>query len=177
MLPSLDNNCLTFRPLSWDDLEAFTDLQSNKNVMRYCGDMRPMTTDECRQDLERILTIYEKENPIQFRIWAVCLKGQNELIGTGALISANDKHELGNRIREKYWNQGLGKEINQGLLKLAFEHYQVDEVWAEVDQRNTASIKILDASLKRIKAYFNEEYQTHDFYYALSKADYEKIRY
>ena len=173
MLPTLKTERLYFRPLQESDLAPFTDMQSNANVMRYAGEMKPMSTEECEKDLLRILDIYQKE-PLHFRIWAVCLKKNDEFIGTGALITEDNKHEIGYRMREKFWGNGFGTELNNGILELAFDHYGFDEVWAEADQRNTASVKILDRSLKRIKAFFNEESKTDDFYYELSKLEYEK---
>ena len=166
---------LIAKELSKSNLSAFHDMQSSPNVMKYVG-QKPMSEDESEANLDRLMDHYN--NPESgFLVWGVFDKKSNELIGTAALIIEDDGQtaELGYRLREKFWRQGFGSEISAGLINHAFLSLKLEGIFAEVDQRNVASIHILDQTMKRIKAFWNEESSSDDYYYELNKADYEKI--
>lgn len=137
--------------------------------MLYVG-QAPMNREESLSNLNELFDHYQADDG--FRVWGAFDKETHELTGTTALITEDGKHEIGFRLCERFWGKGLGTEMAQATLKYGFEKLQFDEIWAEVDQRNSGSVKILDKTMKRQKAFFNEESQTDDFYYTLK---HEKI--
>jgi ribosomal-protein-alanine N-acetyltransferase len=155
---------LYVRLLKLSDLPEFTDLQTNPNVARYTMG-KAQTPAECKADLEKVLNHYQANDG--FRVWAVCLKASNELIGTVAIISTGDGNEIGYRFREKFWGNGYGLEATKGLIKYAFEKLNLPHLFAEVDERNPHSIAILDRTMKRVKSFWNEKDQTQDLLFEL----------
>ncbi|UKN01322.1 GNAT family N-acetyltransferase [Paracrocinitomix mangrovi] len=158
---------LIARQLIHSDFPDFYDLQSNPKVMLYTG-QEAMGLGECERDFYSVINRYsEVEN--KFWVWAVCSKESNELLGTAAILINQSGNEIGYRFREKHWGNGYGVEITKGLIDHAFSTLNLSSVYAEVDQRNAPSIKILDATMNKVKAFWNEESQTNDYYYELSK--------
>lgn len=150
-------------------------MQSNPNVMKYVG-QKPMSETESQENLDSLIQHYN-EHESGFLVWGIFDKKSNEFIGTGALIIEGDGKtaELGYRLREKYWRQGFGSEFSAGLINHAFLSLKLEGIFAEVDQRNVSSIHILDRTMKRMKAFWNEESSSDDYYYELNKIDYDKI--
>jgi RimJ/RimL family protein N-acetyltransferase len=168
-----DSERIYIRHFALSDLASFHDMQSNPNVMKFVG-QQPMSESESEANLRKVMD--HASNPTDgFRVWGAFLKETDEMIGTCAIISSTADHEIGYRLREIFWGNGLGFELANAVLKYAFNSLKIELIFAEVDQRNTASIKILDKTMYRIRAFWNESSQTNDYYYELSKANYEKI--
>ena len=159
------------RELTIDDWESFHDLQANPTVMKYTGTLA-QNEEESRKDLEKVISHYKDPND-GFRVWAILTKDGNDLIGTSALISNEKGHELGYRLREQFWGNGYGTEIAKATMKYGFEQLGFDVIWAEVDQLNEGSVHVLDKTMNRLKAYWNERDQTNDFYYELTREQHE----
>ena len=162
------------RELQISDLPSFIDLQSNTKVMRFVG-KNPMSAKECEADLENIIRHYKAQDG--FRVWGFFQLADDQMVGTGAIISDNKGNEIGFRLREKFWGNGYGVEITQNLIKYGFEHLNLDNLFAEVDQKNIHSVKVLDKTISNKKAIWNEVFQSDDYYYDLSKSTYEKNRH
>ena len=62
--------------------------------------------------------------------------------------------DIGYRILRKYWGQGLGTEVADGLIDYLRADRAVKYLTASVDVQNLASIKILERSM----TYLSEEY-------------------
>ena len=168
----MQSDRLYCRKLHSNNLESFFELQSNPKVMQYVGRL-PMTFDECKEDLKHVISHYSDQDS-GFRVWGFFQNTDHELIGIGAIISNEKGNEIGYRIREKYWGKGFGMEITEMIISYAFDQLNLDSIFAEVDQRNLHSIKILDQMLSNKRAFFNTVDQTDDFYYELSRQEYEK---
>lgn len=155
------------------DLDHFIDLQSNPNVMQFVG-APAMSKDECETDLNKVIGLYS-DSKNGFCIWGVYLN--QELVGTCAIIQQDDANEIGYRFREKFWRQGFGSELTEGLIRYAFDDLQLNDLWAEVDVSNTGSVKLLDKYMHRIDKVWNESDNCWDYKYELKKEEYEKIRH
>ncbi|UOB17217.1 GNAT family N-acetyltransferase [Abyssalbus ytuae] len=158
---------LSVRKLEKNDLDLFHKLQSDHHIMRYVGG-KTFSLEENRKDLDKIVKFYSKPSN-NFWVWAITLKENNLLIGTCVLIK-NDKgeNEIGYRLLKEYWGKGIGKEITNGLIKYSFEVLRLKEIIAYVDKKNAASIKIIDATFRFIKEFYNDEDNCIDRYYKLS---------
>ena len=79
--------------------------------------------------------------------WGVALKPDDILIGTVTLFHlelAQGRAEIGYAQAQAYWGNGYLHEALQALLNYAFEEMQLRRLEADVDPRNTASIKTLE---------------------------------
>lgn len=164
---------LEIRKLVLADLDHFIDLQSNPNVMQFVG-APAMSKDECEADLIKVISLYAKSEK-GFCIWGVYLN--EELVGTCAIIQQDNANEIGYRLREKFWKQGFGGELTEGLIKYAFDDLQLNDLWAEADVSNIGSVKLLEKYMNRIDKVWNESDGCWDYKYELKKKEYEKIRY
>jgi len=156
---------LKIRNLRLSDFPAFHEMQSNPNVMRYTA-KRADTEQESQEGLDRCIAHYAKPDN-EYRIWAVERKLDGAFIGTCAIVEGN---EIGYRFLEKYWGQGYASEIINPLIDHGLEVLCLPFLFAEVDVRNIASVKVLERSkLMFIKEFFNEESKTQDRMYRLER--------
>lgn len=160
---------LRVRKLEMRDAQAFHEMESNPNVKRYTsGEIRNFEED--REQLKGLIDKYE-EPANKFWIWAVVLEETNEFIGTVAII-VDEKNggEIGYRFLEKFWGYAYGKEVSPALINYGFEKMDLECMYAYVDVRNVASVKILEEStLEFVKEYWNEEEKCTDRYYKKSQ--------
>jgi [ribosomal protein S5]-alanine N-acetyltransferase len=159
---------LAVRQLQEADFEPFHEMQSNPRVMRYTTG-RPMGEDENRQDLARLRQRYADPND-DFRVWAVIRKADGAFAGTCALIlNEQGEREIGYRFLQRYWGQGYGLEITEGLIDYAFGPAGLKRLVAYVYSDNTPSVAILERSRFRlVKEFFNEAENCLDRLYEVS---------
>jgi RimJ/RimL family protein N-acetyltransferase len=70
-------------------------------------------------------------------------RASGEAIGDGFLIVQSDRSvEVGWGVHPAMWSCGLGTEIGQALLGLAFERLRADKIWCKVMAPNKASGKL-----------------------------------
>lgn len=161
-----------------DDIEPFYEMQSNPNVLRF---VPKSETDRAsiEADFKRFISFYDKPDN-DFWVWAIIRKSDNAYVGTCALIkheSTEDgklkiEDEIGYRFLEKYWGNGYGNEVTPALLKYGFEKMGMTEIMAEVDQLNTASVKILGNHMNFVKAFYNERDKSNDRLYRITKDEF-----
>ena len=169
---------LKVRDLNLKDIEDFHEMESNPKVMRYTG-TSPKTRKENQLDLEQVVACYTQPSN-EFWVWAVERKSDGEFIGTCAIVKSDprqnypDKNEIGFRFLEKFWGQGYGKEIVPALIQYAFEKKGIKELIAEVDERNIASVRILDQFFTHVNTYFNERDQSTDRVYGVWSKSFEQ---
>jgi [ribosomal protein S5]-alanine N-acetyltransferase len=70
-------------------------------------------------------------------------KLSGDVIGEGFIIAHGERgHEIGWGVHPAMWSMGLGTEIGQSLLAIAFEHLRARQVWSKVMEANIASAKL-----------------------------------
>ena len=107
---------LLVRKLLMSDLEPFHEMHANINVMRFVRGTA-MTREENEKELPELIEKYDHENN-DFWIYAITRKSDNAFVGSVALVKDDDgDDELGYRFLEKYWGNGYGFEVCQGLVK------------------------------------------------------------
>ena len=152
-----ETNRLSIRKLTQDDFQAFHEMQNNPKVLEFVVG-RGFTEEENRKQLKGCIEKYSKLDN-DFWVWAVIRKSDNEFVGTCAVIGDKDENsnEIGYRFLEKYWGNGYGSEICNGLINHCIDSMNLKSIFATVDVRNIGSVKILDNSkLPFIKEYMNE---------------------
>lgn len=149
---------LIARKLERKDLNEFDEMQGNSKVMKYTVG-RAKTRDENTNELENIIDEYASSETN--RIIMGIFKTSDEtcsLVGACAVIKRDvECFEVGYRLLEKYWGNGFGLEILEGLLKFCLADLGAKEVIAEVDKENIYSVSILEKSpMKFVKEYYDE---------------------
>lgn len=82
----------------------------------------------------------------QWLNWAVRWRGGGAYLGRlEATIRQAETALIAYEVAPQHWGQGIGREACQWLVQELVEAYGVCEVRAEVDTRNLASIRLLEA--------------------------------
>ena len=135
---------LSVRNLKQSDFDAFHEMQSDDEVMRYTTG-KGLPADENRRQLYDCIAKYSILDN-DFWVWAIVRKSDSNFIGTCAIIPSDGRAEIGYRFLKKYFGNGYGQEICDGLIDYGIEQQGLKELVAFVDSRNIASAKILDRS-------------------------------
>lgn len=140
-LPTIDGPRVRLRQLSESDLDdlhvVFSDLMS----MRYWS--RPAFADiaETREYLAAIDAGRERGDLLQ---WGIEHVAEARIIGTTTLFHIDREQgraEIGYVLASPYWGQGFANEALTRLLQHAREHMGMRRIDADVDPRNSASLR------------------------------------
>ena len=143
-LPVITTPRVLLRWISEDDIDGLYEVFSDPRVMRYWSS-GPLANREAAAELQREIAAGNK-NDTMFK-WGIALRESNTLIGTTTLFNLNldnGRAEIGYAMASAYWGKGYMKEALQGLLSHAFEVMNLRRLEADVDPRNTASIRTLE---------------------------------
>ncbi len=155
-LSIFETDRLFVRKLHRNDIADFHDMQGNPLVMKFIKP--PMSLEESKKELNRFISYYNKEGS-HFNIWAVIEKASDQFVGIcGVYVNEKEEYEIAYRLREKYWGNGMGKEIATELIDYCFKILQYEEIVAYVSEQNTGSNKIA----KQLMSFENEFYSEKD---------------
>ncbi|MCP4890329.1 MAG: GNAT family N-acetyltransferase [Planctomycetaceae bacterium] len=135
---------LLVRDLVDSDFDAFHEMQSDIEVMRYTTG-KALDESENRRQLRDCIARYVRPAN-DFWVWAVVRKSDQQFIGTCAIVPNGPRAEIGYRLLRKFFGNGYGREICNGLIVHGIQHQNLHEIIAYADIANLASVKILDQS-------------------------------
>ncbi len=138
----LKGDIVYLRALEPEDLEFLYKLENNPDIWEISGTLTPYSKQVLRRYLENAhRDIFEVK---QLRL-CIC-KNTDEAIGFVDLFDFDPKHRragVGIIISEKAdRNQGAGSEVLSLLEKYAFSVLDLRQLYANVTEDNTASIKL-----------------------------------
>ncbi len=126
------------------DVPALFEVFGDPDVCRYWS--RPALRD--LSEAQALLTeIVEGFRTRTLSQWGIALRDGNQVIGTCTLTSFSLEHrraEIGFAIGQRYWGQGYAGEALPALLTHAFGNLDLRRLEADVDPRNTRSIRTLE---------------------------------
>lgn len=159
---------LILREILPKDLDSMFELDSNPEVHKYLGNT-PVTD---RQQIVEVIQ-YIRQQYIDHGIgrWAMIDKKTNAFIGwtglkfvTQEINQHKNFYDLGYRLMEQYWGQGLGTESAIASLKYAFDQLNAQEVYAFADCQNEGSNNILSKIGFQLIESFDFENTAHNWY-------------
>jgi RimJ/RimL family protein N-acetyltransferase len=143
-LPVITTKRLVLRWVSENDIDTLYEVFSDPQVMRYWSSA-PFSSREDAVKLQReIATGNESNTMIK---WGLALRDSDHLIGTTTLFNLNlenGRAELGYAMGRAHWGKGYMNEALHALVSHAFEVMELRRLEADVDPRNTASIRTLE---------------------------------
>jgi ribosomal-protein-alanine N-acetyltransferase len=180
-LPTLDADRVSLRWISAADTDAFYAIYSNPEVMRYWS-TPPLADRQAAVNL--INKIHEDWKRRVILKWGIALREDNHLIGSITLFNLDFNHrraEIGYALGRPYWGQGYMHEALMALLKYAFEELNLHRIEADVDPRNTASIKTVERLGFQREGYLRERWQVNGeiqdaFFYGLLRPEWKNDR-
>jgi ribosomal-protein-alanine N-acetyltransferase len=131
---------LSLRPLADGDVDALFSIFSDAEVAAYWS--APALVD--RAGAEALLE--EIRNARDLMQWGITRTGTDAVIGTCTLFALNLPHkraEIGYALARNAWGQGIAHEAVSAVLRHAFEDLDLHRIEADVDPRNTPSIRLL----------------------------------
>ena len=179
-LPVIKTSRLVLRWISEDDVDSLYEIFSDPQVMRYWSST-PLTDREAAAALQR--DIAEGNLKDTMWKWGLALSDSNKLVGTATLFNislSNGRAELGYGLGRAHWGQGLMNEALNALLKHAFDVVQLRRLEADVDPRNSGSIRTLERLGFQREGYLRERWyvggEIQDaLFYGLLKREWQRL--
>ena len=142
--PTLATERLLLRTLEERDLEGLLSFFTDPVAMRYWS--TPPLTDlaQVRAILDRNRAGFAQRTALS---WAIAHRDDDSLVGTCTLFRLDEQNrraEVGYALIRARWGQGLMHEALTAVLDLAFGPMRLHRVEADIDPRNTASIRALE---------------------------------
>lgn len=94
---------------------------------------------------------------------ALCLKENDVLIGAVGLYLSEDRRqaELGYVLDMRYWHNGYAREAARGFMRFGFLGLDLHRIWAKCDDRNFASLHVMESiGMRREGHFIKSEYTT-----------------
>ncbi|MEM6720606.1 MAG: GNAT family N-acetyltransferase [Bacteroidota bacterium] len=151
----LETERLRLREFSLNDAEFVLELVNTPAWIRYIGDRNIRTPGLAEEYIqETIQKSYAKNG---FGLWLMELKETNKPIGMCGLVNREslDNVDIGFALLPKYVRNGYTHEAAKATLKYAKEKLKIDKIVAITDQKNVASIGLLN----KIGLHFEKELQ------------------
>ena len=161
------------RMLSKEDAIDFFNLNLDKEVLKYTGDL-PFENIQASIDF---LTNYEQYQKYGVGRLAVIEKTTLKFIGWCGLkySEEKDEYDIGFRFYKKYWNKGFATETAKKCLDFGFDKLNIDKIVGRAMKENIGSIKVLKKIGMEFKENFDFEGQ-EGIIYELPKWKYIKSR-
>jgi RimJ/RimL family protein N-acetyltransferase len=137
----METERLILRPHCDDDLSFMVELNEDPEVNLYTGD-GPITKETARKILSSLTEQFQEQKMGRF---VVIEKTTGETIGWCGLAFLQDRKvvDLGFRFKKSKWNLGYATESSLKFLEYGFNKLKLQEITAQVDTRNDASIRVL----------------------------------
>jgi RimJ/RimL family protein N-acetyltransferase len=119
-----------------DQMDFFL-LEGNPNVLEY-ADGELIDYEQAGTAIERL-----QDSAADLRVFAAS-SAERPFVGTVATVVDSDGIEIGYRLLETCWGQGLGRPMAALALAVARELYPDRPIHARCDLRNPASLAVLD---------------------------------
>lgn len=104
----------------------------------------PLSISQTKEKIEEFIASYTKYG---FGKWAVILKETGTIIGYCGLavetLDGRDVTELGYRLDEPFWRQGLATEAASATLKYSSNDLKISDIIGIVAPENIASVRVL----------------------------------
>jgi len=144
----LESARLKLRPCRMDDLPAVHQLWTDNHVRHFLFDDHAIPLDEARALIEDSLASFQQRG---HGLWLVFTREPDDLIGFAGLLGPEaSAPSLVYGIYPDYCGKGYATEAAHAVLRYGLERLRLPRVAADVDEPNTASVRVLEKlGLKR----------------------------
>jgi len=145
---SIETKNLVIRPLSILDTEKVYEMSQEAGMKAFLPDQVYESKEQTIEIIEFLISKYGHQSIVDQLpyVLGIELKENNELIGHVGLSRIDKGIEIGYAIEEKYQGQNYATEAVKAMSNLALSNPQVNEIWAVIDFKNMASIRVLEKS-------------------------------
>ncbi len=160
-LPTINTDRLSLRWISAKDVDDFFAIYSNPEVMRYWSTPPLPDSNAASKLINEIHNGFERRELLK---WGIALQSDDTLIGSVTLFHLDFTHrraEIGYALGRPYWGHGYMQETLKAVLSYAFEVLNLHRIEADVDPRNTASVRTLERLGFQREGYLRERWQVN----------------
>ena len=157
-LPTLDAGPFAFRMIRPDDAVDLFAIFGDHEVMRYWSRLALEDLQAARDLAREVLQGFDSRSLFQ---WGLVRPEDDRVIGTGTLCNLdvqNRRAEIGYALARPEWGRGVMSRVLPVLLHFGFETLDLHRIEADVDPRNTASIRLLERLGFKKEGYRRESY-------------------
>ena len=174
-LPTLVAGHVTLRWLEERDVDDLFAIYSNPEVMRYWSRTPYQDRGEAAALVETIHRQFERRELFE---WGIVRTSDDRVVGTCTLFNidqANLRAEIGYVLGRAHWGNGYAQAAVGRLIALAVDECGLQRLEADVDPRNTPSIRVLERhgfqreGLLRERWLVNGEWQDSAMYGLLAR--------
>ncbi len=143
-LPVIEGPRLRLRPFRSADRENVFALYCDKDAVRYGFSPKMDTLEDADALIERTRKCAADREVFH---WGAALVETDEIVGHATLFDWEREHrraEVGYSIRRDAWGRGLGTAALRVLVEFAFGPLDLRRLEADVDPRNTASLRLVE---------------------------------
>lgn len=170
--PILTTNRLRLRHIEPEDADAFFEIFSDEETMRFEGREPHRSLDETRASIAQIHSGYTQRKVIR---WGITLKDQEQVIGSCSFhrFDADFRHaETGYDLHRSFWRQGIMTEAMNAVLTYGFSELELHRIEAMIDIANTRSKNLLlrlgftyESNLRQ-RFFFRDQFED-EYYFGL----------
>jgi RimJ/RimL family protein N-acetyltransferase len=123
------------------DSDKYFKLSNNARVMQF---VTGFALNRQQSDEMLRLILKENEDDSYFGRYLIEERATGDLVGVAKLEAYGEEVEIGYRIMEAYWGQGVATEIAKNLIGFSVRSFRTPAVVAFVNVENVASIRVLE---------------------------------
>lgn len=133
---------LQVRQLKPDDLDGLAALCADEVAMQYMDDGETLDRETCAKWIE---ICQDKYHDRGYGTSGVFEKASGAFIGFCGVVRPpeNDFDEIIYALAQPYWGKGYATEAARGMLHYVFTVSKLVDIYATIDPRNAASIKMM----------------------------------
>lgn len=129
------------REMVAEDMDALYEILTDEETAKYL----PVKAGSREEELEKLISYVScVYSFFGYGYWGVFLKETGELIGRAGFKEGEFPLEAGYIIKRSYWGKGYATEVLSELVCYAEEELGTAEIFANIDERNTASLRVAE---------------------------------
>lgn len=171
----LETERLVLREMNQNDFESLKKIISDEETMKYYPSV--YSDRGVQRWIDWNLENYRN---FGFGLWAICLKGSDEMIGDCGITMQNIdgwiRPEIGYHLNKNYWRQGYMKEAGRAVRDWAFINTPFQTLYSYMNYLNEPSYSTAASiGMKRIGKFADSDNE-YDYVYAITKEQWEKLK-
>jgi RimJ/RimL family protein N-acetyltransferase len=171
---------LRLEPLRASHAPEMFEIVSDNRLYRFIPRDPPTTLASLQERFQRLETRSSPAGEELWLNWIARSKAENRCLGRVEVTIRQDASAyLAYEIAVPFWRRGFATEACRRIIDALFDDYGLKEIVAEVDSRNTPSIRLLERlgfapGVLRENADFFKGSTSHEFTYTLTRVARER---
>jgi RimJ/RimL family protein N-acetyltransferase len=149
LMETIDTERLILRMFRDADLDDYSEICADPEVMRYLGEGRPLSRAEAWRQMAMIVGHWELRG---YGIWAVEERESGRVVGRVGFFNPEGwpGFELGWVLGREHWGRGYATEGARAALGKAFDEWGRGQIISVIQPGNRASIRVAEKLGERL---------------------------